>query len=98
MTRLPGYDSSTRRSELAVFCGLGFAALALIGFTLASAARFAANREAIIASLSSEPALMTAEAKPSKTNVALAPPRPAGLRVVPAAFSGAAPCCSVQSM
>lgn len=51
MQRLPSYDRSTRFSEMAAFVGLGIAGLLLIALAGSSAARFAENRQGIIAAL-----------------------------------------------
>jgi hypothetical protein len=99
-TRLPGYDAGTHRSELALFCGLGFAALALIGFTVFSAARFVLNREAIIAALSSEPAIARVQnIGPANTNIAVLAPPPLPVQTtIPAGIVVPDPCCPVQSL
>src|SRR5439155_5090023 len=65
MKRLPGYDSSTSRSELVAFLGLGGVGAALILLAVANACRFAEARDCIIAALSScgagEPAVASTE-------------------------------------
>jgi hypothetical protein len=68
MNRLPGYDHPTGRSELVMFSSLGSAAVALIGFAVFDATRFASERDCIVARLSGEPMELIQAATPANTN------------------------------
>ena len=51
MNRLPQGDTPTRRAEMAAFMGLGVVGASLMLMAAADAARFAGNREGIVAAL-----------------------------------------------
>ncbi len=73
--RLPGYDHRTRGSELVAFSSLGLVAVALIGCAIAESARFATERDCIVATLSGGscegvPAVTWAHTNHAATNLA----------------------------
>jgi len=52
MNRLPSCDETTRRSELAVFGGLGLAVVMMVSLALVQTAKFVAGSDRIAAALS----------------------------------------------
>jgi hypothetical protein len=52
MNRLPGYDGSTSRAELAAFSSLGLIGAALITGAVCDAVKFARDRDCIVGTLS----------------------------------------------
>jgi hypothetical protein len=76
MYRLPGCDRKTHGFELAVFLGLGLAALMVIGVSLASSVQFAMQREAITAAVSGQPSpALAVDPEHVKTNLAVTGPQ-----------------------
>ena len=69
-TRLPAYDQHTRGAEVAAFSSLGLVAIALIGFAVSEAGRFAVERDCVIATLSGGQVAPSQAATCSYTNPA----------------------------